>query len=421
MKNILLISSHYPPSNLTGTHRVRLFAKHLPLFGWNPIVLTVDQQFYEENLDDELCTLIPIGQRIERVNAHKLTKPRIIGDLGLRAFFQIKKRACEIIKNKKIDFIYIFIPSFYLSLLGPILHKRFGIKYGIDYIDPWVHFFPGSEKKLSRHWWSTILSKVLEPIAVKNVSLITGVSELYYLPVFERNPSLYGKVVKAAIPYGWDKEDLRGHSVVNRDNLLFEKNNKLKLIYPGAFLPHSKKIIEHFFNVISENREIFQEVEIYFIGTGSRAHSNLNSTIKQLAEKYGIYKEVIFEYPSRLTYLNVLTHITNANGLFILGSAEEHYTPSKLFNAFITARPIFAILHENSSGKKIIEDSGWGLVASFSDKISIKKFEENILENFKYWLNNTRNARWNYNEKVADQYSIVHLTNKLSDLINTSL
>jgi hypothetical protein len=51
MPNILLISSHYPPSNLTATHRVRLFAKHLPMFGWNPIVLTVDEKIYEEKPD----------------------------------------------------------------------------------------------------------------------------------------------------------------------------------------------------------------------------------------------------------------------------------------------------------------------------------------------------------------------------------
>jgi hypothetical protein len=123
-----------------------MFAKHLPKFGWNPIVLTVDEKFYEEKPDLDLTELIPRDQRIERVDASKLTKPRVVGDVGLRAFFQLKRRAIEIISKQKIDFVYIFIPSFYLSLLGPLLHRRFGIKFGIDYIDPWVHFFPGSEK-----------------------------------------------------------------------------------------------------------------------------------------------------------------------------------------------------------------------------------------------------------------------------------
>ena len=75
MKTVLIISSHYLPSNLTATHRVRMFAKHLPMFGWNPIVLTVDEQFYEEKPDSILEQLIPQNQRVVRVSAKKITSP----------------------------------------------------------------------------------------------------------------------------------------------------------------------------------------------------------------------------------------------------------------------------------------------------------------------------------------------------------
>ena len=54
-----------------------------------------------------------------------------------------------------------------------MLHGSTGIKYGIDYIDPWVHHFPGSEQLFSRHWFSTQLAKLLEPVAVKKAVLIT--------------------------------------------------------------------------------------------------------------------------------------------------------------------------------------------------------------------------------------------------------
>lgn len=421
MPNILLISSHYPPSNLTATHRVRMFAKHLPMFGWNPIVLTIDEKYYEEKSDLELNQLIPKNQRVERVDAFKITKPRLIGDIGLRAFFQLKKKAIEIISKEKIDFIYIFIPSFYLSLLGPLLQKRFGIKYGIDYIDPWVHFFPGSEKIFSRHWLSTFFSKVLEPFAVNKVSLITGVSEQYYAPVFKRNPKLSQKVITASLPYGWDKEDLCLESVMDNKALLFEKNDKIKLVYPGAFLPKSKKLVESFFNVIATNKELFRDVEFYFIGTGKLVDAKLTSPIQEIAEKYGIYGDVILEFPSRLTYLNTLYHIAMADGLFILGSSEEHYTPSKLFNAFITRKPIFALLHYNSTGKEIIESSGWGIVTPFNNQESIVSFEENILKDFNRWLSINQDAEWKFDDKVADEYSILALTGKLNDTIRAVL
>jgi hypothetical protein len=187
MKNILIISPHYPPSNLAAVHRSRLFAQHLPSFGWNPIILMVHEDFYEEALDWNLHKLIPAGQHIEKVSAFKVGEPRLVGDIGLRAYFQLKRRALELIRAEKIDFVYIPIPSFYMALLGPYLFKRTGIPYGIDYIDPWVHEFPGSNKLFSRHWFSTQLAKLLEPIAVKHAALITGVSEGYYKPVLDRN------------------------------------------------------------------------------------------------------------------------------------------------------------------------------------------------------------------------------------------
>jgi hypothetical protein len=84
LKKILIISPHYPPSNLAAVHRSRLFAQHLPAFGWEPIVLTVNEKFYEEELDWNLFQLLLNGQRIEKVNAFPITKkPRLIGDVGL--------------------------------------------------------------------------------------------------------------------------------------------------------------------------------------------------------------------------------------------------------------------------------------------------------------------------------------------------
>ena len=97
MKKILIIYPHFPPCNLAGVHRSRLFAQHLPAFGWQPIILTVDEKYYEEKLDYNLEKLLPVDLRIEKVKAFKLTKPRVIGDIGLRAFFQFYKRAKQLI------------------------------------------------------------------------------------------------------------------------------------------------------------------------------------------------------------------------------------------------------------------------------------------------------------------------------------
>ena len=99
MKRLLIIYPHFPPSNLAGVHRSRLFANHLKSFGWEPVILTVDERFYEEELDWNLQSLLPKELRIEKVNAFKITKPRLIGDIGLRGFIQMRKKALKLLKN----------------------------------------------------------------------------------------------------------------------------------------------------------------------------------------------------------------------------------------------------------------------------------------------------------------------------------
>src|SRR3982751_5018109 len=101
MKKILIISPHFPPSNLTAVHRARFFAQHLPQNGWEPIVLMVDENYYEEELDRNLEKLLPADLRIEKVPAMRITKPRLIGDIGLRAFSSMYKRAKQLIQTEQ--------------------------------------------------------------------------------------------------------------------------------------------------------------------------------------------------------------------------------------------------------------------------------------------------------------------------------
>jgi hypothetical protein len=88
---------------------------------WNSIILTVDENYYEETLDWKLHQLLPKNQRIEKVSAFKVTKTRLIGDIGLGGYLQLRRRALELIRSEKIDFVYIPIPSFYMALLGAYL------------------------------------------------------------------------------------------------------------------------------------------------------------------------------------------------------------------------------------------------------------------------------------------------------------
>ncbi len=419
-KKILIITPHYPPSNLAAVHRSRLFAEHLPDYGWEPLLLTVDEHYYEEELDWNLFKLLPQSQRIEKVKAFGVTRPRLIGDIGLRGFFQLYKRAKQLIQREAIDFLYIPIPSFYVSLIGRWLHERTGIAYGIDYIDPWVHKFPGSDKRFSRHWLSTKVAKFLEPIAVKKCSLITGVAEGYYKGVLERNPQLQQRVITGAMPYGGEEKDHHQVKQLQIVPYLFKPNKeKLQLVYAGAMLPKAYAPLERIFKTIAANKSLFEQVEFHFIGTGSRANDPESHNIKPLALQYGLWDTIVFEYPKRIPYLDVLIHLDAAAGVFILGSTEPHYTPSKTYQAVLSNKPILAVLHEKSTAATTLNTTRAGIVLPFDGEQGLDYLESQFSSRFTEYLSFCKNFNpAQVDRKAFDAYSAKSVTYELVKLLN---
>jgi hypothetical protein len=419
LKKILIITPHYPPSNLAAVHRSRLFAQHLPSFGWEPVMLTVHEDYYEETLDWNLFQLLPEEQHIEKVKAFSVTTPRLIGDIGLRGFFQLRKKALQLVRELKIDFVYIPVPSFYVSLIGPYLHRKTGVKYGIDYIDPWVHVFPGSDKFFSRHWFSTQIAKWLEPKAVKHASVITGVAEGYYEKVAERNLHLKQTCLFGAMPYGGEARDHERLKALQLQPYLFEKKSKLQFVYAGAMLPKAYGPLEEIFKSIAVHKENFTEAEFHFIGTGKSPNDPNGYNIKALAEKYGLWQTVVFEYPKRIPYLDVLIHLDLADAVFILGSTEPHYTPSKAYQGVLSGKPILAVLHGKSTAVNVLRNSNAGVVLDFNGQEGLQTIKAEWMNVWNTFLNYRKNYTLSVvDQKEFDQYSAKAVTAKLVQLLD---
>jgi hypothetical protein len=74
----------------------------------------------------------------------------------------------------------------------------------------------------------------------------------------------------------------------------------------------------------------------------------------------------------------VLVHLEAADGAFVLGSTEPHYTPSKVYQAVLAGKPVFAILHQASSACKVIRDTGAGHVLSFDGVGDLDAIENSL-------------------------------------------
>lgn len=354
MKTLLIIYPHWPPSNLAGVHRARLIANYLPELGWQPLVLTVKPEYYEEPPDYDLCKTVSDKIIVEKTEARPAPKHlRLIGDIALRSLKHLRRRALQIMAFQKVDFIWIPIPSYYTALLGRQLHQKTNVPYGIDYIDPWVDGLPGQEKFLSRAWLSNQLAKRLEPYAVKKASLITGVSTPYYQPVLDRNFK-DRPVAHVGMPYGFDPNDHK----LELDNLQTpwqDKPDCKALVYAGAFLPKSHLFIDSLFQAIANLRKQQQwddNIHLYFLGTGSYA----GKSIADYARQYGI-DDCVHEHRQRYPFLHILNFLSRAYGVMVVGSTEQHYTASKTFQALLSERPVFAVFHKESSAVEVMKGS----------------------------------------------------------------
>ncbi|MBK3517672.1 glycosyltransferase family protein [Carboxylicivirga marina] len=379
MKKILIIYPHWMPSNLVGAQRSRLLANSLPELGWETHILSVHPDFYEEPSVPELTKLVKTSVKVHFVDAQPInSKKRIVGDLALRAYTQLKKKAIEIIKEEKIDFFWLPIPSYYNALLGRPIHKATGVPFGIDYIDPWVNGFPGQNKLFSKAWIANQLAKVMEPWAVKKASLITGVAYEYYAPVLKRNfPK--GNIEDCAMQYGFDPFD---YSVeIEPKEKLWDKNSKA-LIYAGAFLPKSHLFIQLLFKGIAELKKennLPDNLHLYFVGTGPYK----DKCILDYAKEFGI-SELVTEKRERISYLEILNLLKRAFGVMVIGSTEKHYTASKVFQSLLSKTPVFTIFHNESDAAKILKQiKANKYLTTYAPETSENDLYRSIKENFR--------------------------------------
>ena len=172
MKRVLIIGADFSPSSLPPATRIRFFAKHLPQFGWEPIVLTTDPVHYDWDVDPENERLLPESLKVIRTSAwpKTLTSKLGVGDVGIRSLWAHWRALGDFCRKEKPDLIFIPVPPFVPMILGRLAHLRFGVPYLIDYIDPWVteYYWSLPEDQRPRKWaMAYTLAKFLEPFSLK--------------------------------------------------------------------------------------------------------------------------------------------------------------------------------------------------------------------------------------------------------------
>jgi hypothetical protein len=342
LKNLFIVAPHFPPSSAPPSQRVRLLVKHCSSFGFFPTVFTVAPKYREEIEDAWMCTLL--GKDFEEIQVNCLdfrkTRKFGIGDLGLRMipslFFALKKEA----KKKKPAFILYPVPPWYILVIAPIIKKITGVKYGIDFIDPWVHEEPGSLQGF-KHRLAQRVARMLEGWVTQNADIIFSVSEGINDNLRKRHKKLSVKPMYA-VPYGAEPGDFSELNNTVSNNV----SGKTVIRYIGAIWNDCYPVLDGLMPALAAVHNTLP-VQLEFYGTSYGGEGHAKPQLQNWISRHDM-QAYTSEQCLRVTYKEALQLTMTADMLFLVGGMQPYYAASKLMGMVVSGKPFIAFVHKDS-------------------------------------------------------------------------
>lgn len=293
-----------------------------------------------------------------------------------------------VVKLKKIDIIFLALPSPFLDIVCVFLKKIFKAELYVDFRDLWPELFEvyltGILKIIS--WPFIKLLYLNRYITFKNASVITAVSNTYLKIAKRSNPNALSDVVYL----GYD-ENLN-HDKICQNNIL----GTLNIIYAGS-LSHNYDV-ECLLSVIKIIDENYSEYDILFHVAGNGFYS-------ENIQKHAVIHNKKLKFYGKLEResLNDLYSKCNVS-LCIYDSKTLISFPAKIFELMFKKLPIINSLKgevgELIENKRIGLNYSAGDIDSLLTQILIFYKNRNLLVEYK---NNMNECKDYYNKE--NQYS----------------
>lgn len=343
-----MLSPFFPPVDTVDMHRVRMTVAYYKDNGWEPTILCVRPQDSGRHCDVGLKETLPDGLDVVEVAIPENFLFRLLGitAIGIRARKALKNAGNNLLQKGDIDLVFISTTAFPLMSLGRFWKRRFAIPFVLDFQDPWASF-PPSAKAFARpglrHGLMRLVHRFLESRTVPQASGLMAVSKSYIELLAEKYEPAK-KLPHRVSPFPYSENDFRVAGSLGQANKLLERSgDEIICLYAGRIAPGMEASLRILFDAVAEgNRklpEVFGRMRFVFIGTGGYSTSGNISVAGRLASDAGIASQVS-EYPDRIPFLDAQKNMLAADVLLILGSEDNAYVPSKLYQSLSLDKPI---------------------------------------------------------------------------------
>lgn len=425
MKRVLIITYYWPPSGGAGVQRWLKFAKYLPEFGWEPIILTVDPKHasyaqYDESLQQEVdpdlkvyrtksYEFYSIYKKISGskeipyggfANEKELSLKGKISRFARGNFFipdprkgwnrEAYKKAKEIILSLNIETVVTTSPPHSTQLIGLKLKKKLNIKWIADFRDPWTNIYYYSSL------YHTIIAKnidfKLEQKVLNNADQIITVSKDIARSLSKR--IVRSKIDKIqVIPNGYDTADFIG--------ITSRKEEKFTITYTGTM--SEVYDLSGFIDALSMlSTAQKKNIKLRFVG------KPFTPTVINIKEKI---PEIEIDLPGYVKHAESIRYLMQSDlQLLVIPNVKDNkgIVTGKFYEYLASQKPILAIGPKNGDLSELIEETESGLLAEYNDS-----------ENIMGWINELllKPKGKQYGPNV-NKFSRKMLTEKLSETIN---
>jgi glycosyltransferase involved in cell wall biosynthesis len=348
---------------------------HLPGYGWQPVVLTADQDTFsqkDESLLQEIDSDLKVftAHALEPFNVYRrllgkkkdspLTASETISttNRGLRHrlavwirmnlfipdarigwYWNAVREGKKILQSENIKAIVSIGPPHTTLLVGKKLSTLSGIPHIPVFIDPWVDI--SYYRDFKRSGPTLAVDRRLERSVVEQASRIVFVTESMKEDYECRYPDI--KYKSHVLYWGYDEEAFRTYAQKNlrRTEILFHAGNIFDYQNPKVLWTTLRKEIDNGRNL-----------RIVFVGT-------VGPGIRHSIKEAGLENRT--EYKGFLPYQTMIEELGTASYLLVCATEKRH-VPGKLFEYLRSGKPILAFGDGNEEVQKILLETRAGMI-----------------------------------------------------------
>ena len=399
MKKVLIIIYYWPPSGGAGVQRWLKLSKYLADTGVEVHVLTVDETYAsylqtDESLKNDIHPKVIVHKTksFEPVNYYaKLVgkenvptagfsnvdnnnwKQKLVKTLRSNLFIPDPRRGwkkyavatgVEVIQKFDIKTIITSSPPHSTQLIGLALQKKCGVKWIVDFRDPWTDIY--YYNILGHTSFSKYLDARLEKKVVEQADQIIAVSKGVRDSFLAKSENISTEKFEI-MPNGFDPKDFL-------KNTARKNNNTFTICYTGTISDQYEP--EIFFDALQKLVEQNPETKIKFQFIGS-VSARIHEYLQQL--------DFEFEFISTVPHSKITQYQQQADLLFLaIPNVQDAggILTGKLFEYLGSLNSIIGIGPANGDAAEILEQCQAGKMFDRTNEQPIFVFLQKALDDF---------------------------------------